>query len=89
LAPEWYSIVRPLWVTDLIADSETGGQIAWALAEIPSVLVMVVISIQWARNDDRESKRNDRQADRDGNAEMNAYNERLARLAEHDQRTSQ
>ena len=89
LAPEWYSIVRPPWVTDLIADSETGGQIAWALAEIPSVLVMVIISIQWARNDDRESKRNDRQADRDGNAEMNAYNEHLARLAEHDRRNSQ
>ena len=88
LAPEWYSIVRPPWVTDLLADSETGGQIAWALAEIPSVLVMVVISIQWARNDDRESKRNDRQADRDGNAEMNAYNDRLAQLAEHDRRNS-
>jgi len=88
LAPEWYSVVRPPWMTDLLADSLTGGQIAWALAEIPSVLVMVVIAIQWSRSDDRESKRNDRQADRDGNAQMNAYNEHLARLAQHDQRLS-
>jgi putative copper resistance protein D len=76
-------------MNDLLADSLTGGQIAWALAEIPSVLVMVVIAIQWSRSDDRESKRNDRQADRDGNAQMNAYNERLALLAQHDQRRSE
>jgi putative copper resistance protein D len=89
LAPEWYSIVRPSWMTDLLADSLTGGQIAWALAEIPSVLVMVVIAIQWSRSDDRESKRNDRQADRDGNAQMNVYNEHLARLAQRDQQLSE
>jgi len=89
LAPEWYSVVRPSWMTDLLADSLTGGQIAWALAEIPSVLVMVVIAIQWSRSDDRESKRNDRQADRDGNAQMNVYNEHLARLAQRDQQLSE
>ncbi len=89
LAPEWYSIVRPPWMADLLADSLTGGQIAWALAEIPSVLVMVVIAIQWSRSDDRESKRNDRQADRDGNAQMNVYNEHLARLAKRDQQLSE
>jgi len=88
LAPEWYSIARPPWMTDLIADSLNGGQIAWALAEIPTVLVMVVIAIQWSRSDDRESKRNDRQADRDGNAQMNAYNEHLARLAQRDKQLS-
>lgn len=89
LAPEWYSIVRPPWMADLLADSLTGGQIAWALAEIPSVLVMVVIAIQWSRSDDRESKRDDRQADRDGNAQMNVYNEHLARLAKRDQQLSE
>jgi len=89
LAPEWYSVVRPSWMTDLLADSLIGGQIAWALAEIPSVLVMVVIAIQWSRSDDRESKRNDRRADRDGNAQMNVYNEHLARLAQRDQQLSE
>ena len=50
---------------------------------------MVVIAIQWSRSDDRESKRNDRQADRDGDAQMNVYNEHLARLAQRDQQLSE
>jgi len=86
LAQEWYGIVRPPWIPDLLQDSLNGGQVAWALSEIPTLIVMIVISIQWARSDDREAKRNDRQADRDGNTELNAYNDHLARLAERDQR---
>lgn len=89
LAADWYSVVQPPWVTSLVEDSMTGGQIAWALAEIPSVIVMIVIAVQWARSDDRENERADRQADRDGNAELIAYNERLARMAERDRRLSQ
>ncbi|MDO9485702.1 MAG: cytochrome c oxidase assembly protein [Actinomycetota bacterium] len=86
LAEEWYGVVRPPWIPDLLQDSLNGGQVAWALSEIPTLIVMIVISIQWARSDEREAKRNDRQADRDGNSELNAYNEHLARLAERDQR---
>ncbi|MDP2013301.1 MAG: cytochrome c oxidase assembly protein [Actinomycetota bacterium] len=86
LAEEWFGIVRPPWIPDLLQDSLNGGQVAWALAEIPTLIVMIVISIQWARSDDREAKRNDRQADRDGNLELNAYNDQLARLAERDRR---
>jgi putative copper resistance protein D len=71
-------------VTDPLQDSLFGGQIAWGLSEIPSLLVMIVIGVQWSRSDDREAKRIDRQADRDGNAELNSYNERLAKLAERD-----
>ena len=85
LAADWYSVVRPTWVTDPLQDSLFGGQIAWGLSEIPSLLVMIVIGVQWSRSDDREAKRIDRQADRDGNAELNAYNDRLAKLAERDQ----
>jgi cytochrome c oxidase assembly factor CtaG len=84
LAADWYSVVRPTWVTDPLQDSLFGGQIAWGLSEIPSLLVMIVIGVQWSRSDDREAKRIDRQADRDGNAELNSYNERLAKLAERD-----
>ena len=86
LAQEWYGIVRPPWIPDLLQDSLNGGQVAWALSEIPTLIVMIVISIQWARSEDREARRNDRQADRDGNTELNAYNDHLARLAERDQR---
>lgn len=85
LAPEWYSIVRPDWVTDPLADSLVGGQIAWGLSEIPTVIVLIVIAVQWARSDERESTRRDRQVDRSGDLEMDAYNAHLARLAARDQ----
>ena len=86
LAVDWYGVVRPVWVTDPLADTLFGGQIAWGLSEIPTVIVLLVIAVQWARSDDREAKRKDRQADRDGDAELNAYNERLARIAARDER---
>jgi putative copper resistance protein D len=86
IAAEWYGIVRPDWITDPLADSLNGGQVAWGIAEIPSVMVLLAIAFQWSRSDDREAKRKDRQADRDGDAELNAYNDQLARLAERDNR---
>jgi rhodanese-related sulfurtransferase len=36
--------------------------------------------VQWSRSDARDAKRKDRQADRDGDAELNAYNKHLASL---------
>jgi len=43
------------------------------------------VAIQWARSDDREAKRHDRRAARDGDADMAAYNERLRRIAQQDE----
>jgi putative copper resistance protein D len=42
------------------------------------------VAIQWSRSDERETKRRDRNADRTGEAELKAYNERLARMADRD-----
>lgn len=84
LAPEWYGLVQPPWLVDPVADSLAGSNVAWGLSELPTLIVMIVIAIQWARSDDRESKRRDRQADRDGDAELAAYNAHLAALAERD-----
>jgi len=81
LAIEWYGIVRPDWVTDPLQDTLFGGQIAWGISEIPTVIVLIVIAIQWSRSDEREARRKDRQADRDGDAELAAYNAHLAALA--------
>jgi len=80
MAVEWYGIVRPEWVTDPLRDTLLGGQVAWGLSEIPSVIVLIAIAVQWARSDEREAKRKDRAADRDGHAELEAYNEYLSKL---------
>ncbi len=80
MAVEWYGIVRPEWVTDPLQDTLFGGQVAWGLSEVPALIVLIAIMVQWARSDDREAVRKDRQADRDGDAELNAYNDRLAQM---------
>jgi cytochrome c oxidase assembly factor CtaG/putative copper export protein len=86
MAIEWYGVVRPPWVADPLLDTLQGGQVAWAVSEIPSLIVLLVISFQWSRSDQREATRSDRQADRDGDAELRAYNEHLASLATRDRR---
>jgi putative copper resistance protein D len=82
LAQDWYGIVRPDWVTDPLADTKFGGQIAWGISEIPMLFMILMVAWQWMRSDEREARRRDRQADRDGDAELTAYNARLATLDE-------
>lgn len=79
---EWYAIVRPPWIDNPLDDTYTGGGVAWAIGEIPSLVLMVIVAVQWARSEDRVATRSDRQADRDGDKELNEYNERLARMNE-------
>jgi putative copper resistance protein D len=68
------------------ADTRTAGGIAWGIAELPTLLLIVVLGVQWARSDEREARRRDRRVEREGDLELDAYNERLARMndaAEH------
>jgi putative copper resistance protein D len=76
----WYDVVRPPWLTDPLQDTRIAGAIAWGFGELPTLVVAMVLGVQWARSDEREAKRRDRRADLDGDAELRAYNERLARL---------
>lgn len=69
------------WSTDPINDQYAGGGIAWAFSEIPTLIVVGAVFFQWVRSDEREAGRRDRQAERDGDAELARYNERLAALA--------
>ena len=67
-----------------MADQKLGGGIAWATGEIPLVLVMLALLIQWSRSDDRTAKRSDRAADRDHDADLAAHNAMFAELARRD-----
>jgi putative copper resistance protein D len=51
------------------------------VGEIPTLLIAMVMVAQWSRSDDRDARRYDRNADRDGDAELAAYNTMLAELA--------
>jgi putative copper resistance protein D len=86
LQPRYFGGLGRDWGRDLLADQRFGGQLAWAIGEIPTLVIALVLVVQWARSDDREARRRDRAADRDGDAELTAYNEMLARLAARDRR---
>lgn len=65
---------------DALADQNAAGGIAWAFSEIPSVLVLIALVFQWYRSEQREARRSDRAADRNGDRELEAYNAYLASL---------
>lgn len=45
------------------------------------VMVLLVLVFRWSRDEQREAARHDRRADRDGDADLAAYTERLARMS--------
>lgn len=63
---------------DPVRDQSTGGGIAWAFGEVPIVMVAVIVFAQWVRSDQRDAARLDRQAERDDDAALMAYNRALA-----------
>ncbi len=64
-----------------IPDQTTAGGIAWAFTEIPTVLVLLVVFVDWWRADQRLARRQDRAADRDGDTRLVAYNAYLRELS--------
>ncbi|MCV7290531.1 bifunctional copper resistance protein CopD/cytochrome c oxidase assembly protein [Mycolicibacterium wolinskyi] len=86
LGESFYRSLQLSWHTDLLADQKLGGGIAWAAGEVPLVIVMLALLIQWRRTDQRTAKRLDRAADRDDDADLAAYNAMLAEMARRDQK---
>lgn len=83
---EWFGAMGRTWGDPPLVDQYTGGGIAWSIGEIPTLILAIVVAVQWSRSDERAQRRSDRQADRTGDAEREAYNAHLAALAERDAR---
>ncbi|RAJ44921.1 putative copper resistance protein D [Kitasatospora sp. SolWspMP-SS2h] len=66
--------------TNLHDDQQLAGGITWAFGEIPTAIVLIALTLQWAKSEERQARRRDRAADRDGDAELEAYNRYLASL---------
>ncbi|MGV9361822.1 cytochrome c oxidase assembly protein [Amycolatopsis sp. NPDC003731] len=77
IAATYYHYLALPWAGDLLADQRLGGGIAWASGEIPMVVLVVALLVQWARDDERKARR----ADRHGEGDFDAYNAMLAELA--------
>ncbi len=79
---DFYRSLALPFVPDLLADQRVGGAMAWALGEIPMVIVLVVLLVQWARSDPREAPRFDRKPEPDDDSELVTYNALLVRSAD-------
>jgi putative copper resistance protein D len=84
LGESFYRSLQLSWHADLLGDQRLGGGIAWAAGEIPLIVVMIALLVQWSRSDQRTARRLDRAAERDDDAELAAYNAMLAELARRD-----
>lgn len=86
LAASWFGNLGRPWGLSAIEDQQLGGSLMWGIGEIPTMIIAVAVGIQWSMNDKKVQRRVDRQADRDGDAELKAYNDMFERLNEQDSR---
>ncbi len=84
LAADYFGNLGRTWGASALLDQQLGGAVAWGVGEVPTLLVAIGVAIQWSRSDERESKRTDRAADRNNDADLTAYNDMFAKLAERD-----
>lgn len=86
IGQSFYSALSLPWVPNLLDDQRLGGGLAWASGELPLLVVLVALLVQWARTDERAARQADRRAEADGDADLTAYNAMLATLAERERR---
>jgi cytochrome c oxidase assembly factor CtaG/putative copper export protein len=67
------------WLPDPLDDQQVAGQLTWGFGEVPALVVLAVLVVQWVRSDERDARRFDRR-EADTEAERIAYNAYLAEL---------
>lgn len=72
------------WGPSALEDQQIGGAVTWGIGEVPTLLLAIGVAIMWSRSDARESRRKDRAAERNNDADLAAYNKMFASLAERD-----
>jgi cytochrome c oxidase assembly factor CtaG/putative copper export protein len=84
LAADYFGNLGRSWGASALVDQQMGGAVAWGIGEVPTLLVAIGVAIMWSRSDERETRRTDRAADRNNDADLTAYNDMFAKLAERD-----
>lgn len=80
LLPDWFGAMGRTWGLPPLEDQQSGGAIAWGIGEIPTIILTIIVSVQWFRSDNRDSKRLDRASDRSNNQDIDEYNLMLERI---------
>ncbi|MCF6746136.1 cytochrome c oxidase assembly protein [Blastococcus sp. KM273128] len=68
----------PGWGIDVMTDQLAAGNIVWGFGEVPSIIAVAIVYLQWTRSEETLTKVSDRRVD----ADLEAYNAHLRRLAE-------
>ncbi|MGZ4662079.1 MAG: cytochrome c oxidase assembly protein [Arthrobacter sp.] len=84
MAADYFGNLGRAWGPSALADQQAGGAVAWGIGEVPTLLVAIGVAVMWSRSDQRETNRVDRAADRNNDADLTAYNDMFAKLAERD-----
>lgn len=88
IAENFYRSLKLPWTDDLLMAQYIGGGVAWAGGEIPLLIVVITLGVQWARQDKREAARTDRHLDSGLDDDFEEYNAMLAKLQQRSTRTS-
>lgn len=80
LLPDWFGAMGRSWGLPPLEDQQSGGAIAWGIGEIPTIVLTIIVSVQWFRSDRKDSVRLDRASDRTGNKDLADYNQMLDRI---------
>ncbi|WP_255768763.1 cytochrome c oxidase assembly protein [Pseudarthrobacter sulfonivorans] len=89
LAADYFGNLGRPWGPSALVDQQLGGAVTWGIGEVPTLLVAIGVAIMWSRSDERETRRTDRAADRNNDADLTAYNDMFAKLAERDARLAE
>ncbi|BBX07124.1 hypothetical protein MAIC_19270 [Mycolicibacterium aichiense] len=81
LGGTFYRYLHLPWLASLNDDQHLGGAIAWGSSELPVIVVVIALVVQWARQDRRTATRTDRHADAHYDDDLDAYNAMLRELA--------
>ncbi|WP_298254319.1 cytochrome c oxidase assembly protein [uncultured Arthrobacter sp.] len=84
LQASWFGNMGRDWGGSALADQQVGGAVTWGVGEIPTLLLAIGVAVMWSRSDARETKRTDRAADRNNDADLAAYNSMFTDLAARD-----
>nr|WP_313817596.1 cytochrome c oxidase assembly protein [Citricoccus sp.] len=85
LQASWFGSTGRDWGPSALADQQIGGAVMWGIGEVPTVLMAVAVAVMWSRTDAKETKRLDRKADLNDEAELKAWNRMYEELAENEE----
>lgn len=81
IGDSFYSKLDLPWLSSLLDDQHLGGAIAWGSSELPVIVVVIALVVQWARQDRKLATRTDRHADANYGDDLDAYNAMLRELS--------